>query len=77
QVAIKHIKIKNQPKDLLLNEVFIMRRNRNHNIVNYLDSYMVAHELWLVMDYLGGGLLGDVFQESLADEGETAAVCWE
>ncbi|NXG49371.1 PAK3 kinase, partial [Psilopogon haemacephalus] len=77
QVAIKHIKINKQPKDLLLNEILIMRRNRNHNIVNYLDSYMVGHEFWLIMDYLDGGSLGDVLQESLMDEGETAAVCRE
>ncbi|NXP72956.1 PAK3 kinase, partial [Ramphastos sulfuratus] len=77
QVTIKHIKIKDQPKDLLLNEILIMRRNRNHNIVNYLDSYVVGHELWLIMDYLDGGSLGDVVWGSLMDEGETAAVCWQ
>ncbi|NXF97671.1 PAK3 kinase, partial [Eubucco bourcierii] len=57
-----------------LNEILIMRRNRNHNIVNYLDSYVVGQELWLVMDYLDGGSLGDVLRGSLMDEGETAAI---
>lgn len=46
-----------------------MRENKNLNIVNYLDSYFVGDELWVVMEYLVGGFLIDVVIEICMDEG--------
>ena len=45
-----------QPKkDLIINEILVMRENSHKNIVNFKDSYLVGHdELWVVMEYLGG-----------------------
>ncbi|NXG49218.1 PAK3 kinase, partial [Psilopogon haemacephalus] len=81
QVAIKHLNVQEQPKAALLNEITIMRENKNQNIVNYLDRqvvlYMVGNEFWLVMEYMSGGSLADVLEKTLLDEGETAAVCRE
>lgn len=37
-----------QPKkELIINEILVMRENQNPNIVNYLDSYLVGEELWV------------------------------
>lgn len=37
-----------QPKkELIINEILVMRENQNPNIVNYLDSYLVVEELWV------------------------------
>ncbi|XP_009900445.2 serine/threonine-protein kinase PAK 3-like [Dryobates pubescens] len=76
-VAIKHMNVKEEPKGVLLNEIAIIREYKHQNIVNYLDSYMVGDELWLVMEYMSGGSLAHVLKETLLDEGETAAVCRE
>src|SRR6218665_2697202 len=37
-----------QPKkELIINEILVMRDNQNPNVVNYLDSFLVGEELWV------------------------------
>ena len=37
-----------QPKkELIINEILVMRENKHPNVVNYLDSYLVGDELWV------------------------------
>ena len=48
EVAIKQMNLQQQPKkELIINEILVMRENQNPNIVNYLDSYLVREELWV------------------------------
>jgi p21-activated kinase 1 len=49
EVAIKQMNLSQQPKkELIINEILVMRENKHPNVVNYLDSYLVGEELWVV-----------------------------
>ncbi|XP_068854499.1 serine/threonine-protein kinase PAK 3-like [Aphelocoma coerulescens] len=78
EVAIKKINLQGlRRKELTLNELMIMKMNRNPNLVNYLDSYLVDDEVWLVMEYMDGGTLRDVISKTYLSEDEMAAVSRE
>ena len=57
-VAVKQMNIdKQQRRELLFNEVMILKDAKHPNIVESFDSYMVNDELWVIMEYLNGGSL--------------------
>lgn len=77
-VAIKQMNLAQQSnKEFILNEILVMRENRHPNVVNYLDSYLVDNELWVVMEYLQGGSLTDIVVDTRMEEYQIATVCRE
>ena len=51
---------KQQRRELLFNEVVIMREHQHENIVKMLESFLVGDELWVAMEYIDGGALTDI-----------------
>eukprot|EP00211_Chloroparvula_japonica_P003424 CAMPEP_0119118880 /NCGR_PEP_ID=MMETSP1310-20130426/607_1 /TAXON_ID=464262 /ORGANISM="Genus nov. species nov., Strain RCC2339" /LENGTH=443 /DNA_ID=CAMNT_0007108279 /DNA_START=253 /DNA_END=1584 /DNA_ORIENTATION=+ len=79
-VAIKQMVIAKQAKkEVLRNEVLIMKESHHDNIVNFLDAYMVDGEIWVSMEFVDGGALTDVIfaNENMLTEAHIAFVCYK
>jgi serine/threonine-protein kinase CLA4 len=79
RVAIKQMDLTQQPrKELIVNEISVMKQSTHPNIVNFLDAYMRGNsELWVVMEYMEGGALTDVIDNNHLEEDQIATICLE
>ncbi|XP_069765136.1 serine/threonine-protein kinase PAK 4-like [Narcine bancroftii] len=75
-VAVKKMDLrKQQRRELLFNEVVIMRDYHHENVVEMYNSYLVDDELWVVMEFLEGGALTDIVTHTRMNEEQIATVC--
>ncbi|XP_030638464.1 serine/threonine-protein kinase PAK 6 [Chanos chanos] len=76
QVAVKMMDLRRQQRrELLFNEVVIMRDYQHRNVVEMYKSALVEEELWVIMEYLQGGALTNIVSETRLTEEQIATVC--
>ncbi|KAI0270651.1 kinase-like domain-containing protein [Gloeopeniophorella convolvens] len=76
KVAIKEMDLATQPrKELIVNEIMVMKESRHPNIVNFLNSYLIrSNELWVVMEFMEGGALTDIIENNTLEEDQIACI---
>lgn len=80
KVAIKQMDLNMQPKkELIVNEILVMKDSQHKNIVNFLEAFLNGMDLWVVMEFMEGGSLTDVIDnnDSCLQEDQIAAICQE
>ncbi|KAG8215352.1 Pkinase-domain-containing protein [Butyriboletus roseoflavus] len=79
KVAIKEMDLSHQPrKELIVNEILVMKESQHPNIVNFLESYLVKNtELWVVMEYMEGGALTDIIENNTLEEDQISCISSE
>ncbi|CAI4222591.1 unnamed protein product [Auanema sp. JU1783] len=74
-VAVKRMNLrKQQRRELLFNEVSIMRDYQHPNIVRMYSSHLVDDELWVVMEFMEGGSLTDIITQTRISEAQIATI---
>lgn len=81
KVAIKQMDLQAQPrKELIINEILVMKDSQHDNIVNFLDLYLRGtNDLLVIMEYMEGGSLTEVIDnnECKLNEKQIATICNE
>uniref|UniRef100_A0A060T7W0 non-specific serine/threonine protein kinase n=1 Tax=Blastobotrys adeninivorans TaxID=409370 RepID=A0A060T7W0_BLAAD len=79
RIAIKQMDLSSQPrKELIVNEIIVMKESQHPNIVNFLESYLRgSSDLWVVMEYMEGGALTDIIENNTLSEDQIATICRE
>ncbi|PIC26844.1 hypothetical protein B9Z55_019295 [Caenorhabditis nigoni] len=74
-VAVKRMNLKKQQRrELLFNEVSILRQYQHPNIVRFFSSHLVDEELWVVMEFMEGGSLTDIVTSTRMTEPQIATI---
>jgi serine/threonine protein kinase len=77
-VALKEMNLPKQPrKDMIINEIRIMQESSHPNIVNYIDSFLVKDNLWVIMEYMEGGMLTDIIDKLPFTEDQISCILLE
>ena len=79
RVAIKQMDLSSQPrKELIVNEIMVMKESQHANIVNFLDAHLRGNsDLWVVMEYMEGGALTDIIDNNTLTEEQISTICFE
>jgi serine/threonine protein kinase len=64
-------------KELIVNEILVMKAAQHPNIVNYIDSFLTKGYLWIIMEFMEGGPLTEVIDNNSLTEVQIATILFE
>ncbi|KXN69956.1 Pkinase-domain-containing protein [Conidiobolus coronatus NRRL 28638] len=78
-VALKHIKLSQQKKKLMiLNEVQTMKQIQHKNVVNFIGAFLEnKNDLWVVMELMTGGSLTEIIDKCTLTEAHIANITFQ
>ncbi|KAJ3314405.1 Protein kinase [Boothiomyces sp. JEL0838] len=77
-VAIKQMILADQTKkEYLIEELTVLKSTKHPNIINYLDSFFLNGDLWIVLDFMEGGALNIIIEKNALTEAQIATICRE
>lgn len=80
KVAIKKMDLHDNYEEDLISEIEMLQVCQHSNIVKLIDSYKWGDDLWVVMEFMGGGSLTEIleqFKHIRLTEGQIALICYE
>lgn len=60
RVAIKKMTVTPRNTRYIIQEILIQKNSKHPNIVDFRGSYLVGDELWVTMEFMGGGDLASI-----------------
>eukprot|EP01087_Luapelamoeba_hula_P018655 TRINITY_DN6048_c0_g1_i3.p1 TRINITY_DN6048_c0_g1~~TRINITY_DN6048_c0_g1_i3.p1 ORF type:complete len:587 (-),score=111.08 TRINITY_DN6048_c0_g1_i3:19-1779(-) len=81
-VAIKKMKLDDENTKLVISEIHMMKSSSHPNVVDYVDSFLVKNELWVIMEFMNMGMLTEWLEQypygpCQMSEREIAYICRE
>lgn len=78
-VAIKKIDMESSEEDIeeIQQEIAILSNCKDTRITRYYGCFVRGYNLWIIMEYLGGGSALDLLKPGPFDEGSIAIICRE
>ena len=78
KIAIKQIIISKQVnKQVVVNEIMLMKLCKHHAIVQYLDSFILSGTLWVAMELINGEDLTQLISANKLNEAQIATITRE
>jgi len=80
KVALKKMNLDDNYEEDLITEIQMMQTLKHQNIVDYIDAYKWKNDLWVVMEFMGGGSLTEIlelYKTIQLTEPQIALLCFE
>lgn len=80
KIALKKMNLDDNYEEDLITEIQMMQTLKQQNIVDYIDAYKWKNDLWVVMEFMGGGSLTEIlelYKTLRLTEPQIALLCFE
>ncbi|KAJ3272569.1 Protein kinase [Terramyces sp. JEL0728] len=78
EYALKQMVLHEQKyKENVVEELLMLKALKHPNVVNYIDSYYLQGDLWIILELMEGGPLNDIIENYILTEENMRTICYE